>query len=73
MKSSVIHYEGNKDFDVIDFIKAYELNYNRGCIVKYLVRADKKHASPVRDLEKALDYLQRELKYLKECQTLDQD
>lgn len=67
------YYESDQTYDVIDFIKAYELNYNRGCIVKYLVRADKKHASPIEDLEKAKNYLEREIKYLKECQILDQD
>ena len=37
-----IHYKGGKDYDVIDFCKDYDLNFNKGNIIKYLVRAGKK-------------------------------
>ena len=58
------HYKTDNNFDVIDFCKMYNLNFNRGNIVKYVCRAGKKD-DEIKDLEKALDYLQRELKYLK--------
>jgi len=46
--------------DVIEFASMCGLNFNRGNIVKYVVRAGKKD-DEVKDLEKALDYLQREI------------
>lgn len=62
----MIYYKNEDyDFDVIDFIKAYDLNYNKGCIIKYLVRADKKHDTPLLDLIKAQDYLTREIAHLR--------
>ena len=43
-----------------DFIRDQQLNYHLGCAVKYIVRAGHK-ISKVKDLEKAIDYLQNEL------------
>lgn len=63
-----IHYETDQGFDVIDIAKAYDLNFNRGNVVKYLCRAGKKD-SEIRDLEKALDYLQKEIKHLRRIQS----
>jgi hypothetical protein len=60
MRSSVLHYENGTQVDVIEFASMYGLNFNRGNIVKYVVRAGKKD-DEVKDLEKALDYLQREI------------
>ena len=60
MRSSVMHYENGTQIDVIEFASMYGLNFNRGNIVKYVVRAGKKD-DEVKDLEKALDYLQREI------------
>ena len=42
MRASQPHYENGKGYDVIDFIKDYNLNFNRGNIIKYISRADKK-------------------------------
>ncbi len=56
------HYKTDS-IDVIDFCKMYNLNFNRGNIVKYVCRAGKKD-DEIQDLKKALDYLQRELKHL---------
>lgn len=36
------HYQTDNDFDVIDFCKLYNLNFNRGNIIKYVCRAGKK-------------------------------
>lgn len=57
------HYKTDKNIDVIDFCKIYKLNFNRGNIVKYVCRAGKKDDEII-DLKKALDYIQREIKYL---------
>ncbi len=43
MRASQPHYENEKGYDVIDFIKDYNLNFNRGNIIKYISRADKKN------------------------------
>ena len=60
MRSSVMHYENSKGYDVIDFAADYNLNFNRGNVLKYITRAGRKD-DEVKDLEKALDYLQREI------------
>ena len=60
MRSSVIHYENSKGYDVIDFAADYGLNFNRGNVLKYITRAGRKD-DEVKDLEKAMDYLQREI------------
>ena len=52
------HYKGNK-FEVIDIIEDYELGFNLGNAVKYLLRAGKKD-SIKQDLEKAIWYIKRE-------------
>ncbi len=49
---------------MIDFIKDYNLNCNRGNIIKYGCRAGKKE-SELKDLEKAADYLRREIEYIR--------
>ena len=64
MSNKPQHYQ-TSGIDVIDICKLYDLNFNRGNILKYVCRAGKKD-DEVKDLEKALDYLNRELKYLKE-------
>ena len=65
MKSTQFHYDNGKDYDLIDVISDYGLNFNRGNIVKYVCRAGKKD-DEIRDLEKALDYLKREIEILRE-------
>lgn len=49
--------------DVIDFCKLYNLNFNLGNVVKYTCR---EKGTDIEDYEKAIDYLQREIKYLKD-------
>ncbi len=68
MRATYIHYENGKGYDVIDFIKDYDLNFNRGNIVKYIARAPHK-GTELQDLEKAQDYLKREIEYLRNKQT----
>ncbi len=65
--STPLRYNSNKGYDVIDVIKDYQLNFNRGNILKYIIRAGKKY-NELKDLEKALDYLQREIKHLRKEQ-----
>jgi hypothetical protein len=53
------HYQGN-GIEVIDIIENFELNFNLGNTVKYVLRAGKK-GNKKEDLEKAVWYLKREL------------
>jgi len=67
MRSTQLHYETGKDYDIIDVCKDYALNFNKGNILKYIARAGKKD-NELQDLRKALDYLQREITYLEDKQ-----
>ena len=62
MRATQIHYENGKGYDVIDFIKDYDLNFNIGNVVKYCARLGKKDER-LKELRKALDYLNREIEY----------
>ena len=65
MRSTQAHYENkNNEYDVIDFIKDYDINFNLGNVCKYVARAGKKQ-DELGDLLKALDYLEREIDYLR--------
>lgn len=64
MSNTPQHYQTGKIYDLIDVIQDFKLNFNRGNVLKYVCRAGKKE-DEVKDLEKAIDYLQRELKYVK--------
>jgi hypothetical protein len=64
MANTPQHYQTGKIYDLIDVIQDFKLNFNRGNVLKYVCRAGKKD-DEVKDLEKAIDYLQRELKYVK--------
>ena len=70
MRGTQIHYENGKDYDVIDIIQDYKLNFNRGNIVKYILRCGKKD-DEIQELTKAKDYIEREIQYLKELRKGD--
>jgi len=58
------HYGGKDNpFEAIKVIEAYNLNFNLGNTIKYILRADKK-GNKKQDLEKAVWYLQREINKL---------
>ena len=56
------HYKNSNNYDVIDFVKDNDLNFNEGNVIKYVTRCRKK-GTHLEDLKKALDYIQREIKY----------
>lgn len=68
MRGNAMHYENKAgDFDVLDFIQAYELNFSKGNVIKYLCRAGKKAGNEeIQDLNKALDYLKREIQRVRD-------
>lgn len=58
------HYDNGLKHDLIDVIGSYKLNFNRGNVLKYIVRAGRKQNEfEIDDLEKALDYLEREIEH----------
>ena len=46
-------------------IEDFELSYNTGTAVTYLLRAERKHASPIECIQKAINHLEFELDKLK--------
>ncbi len=44
-----------------DVLEAFGLNYNRGCALKYLLRAGRKTSDPSQDIRKAIHCLEREI------------
>ena len=62
MVNSPAHYQGN-NFEVIDIINDYKLNFELGNAIKYILRAEKK-GNKKQDLEKAIWYLRYELSKL---------
>ena len=65
MRGTAIHYEATGDYDIIDVCNHYDLNFNRGNVIKYIARASKK-GTELQDLYKAKDYIEREIAYVKE-------
>ena len=53
------HYKLNK-IEVIEIIEQNMLNFNRGNVIKYVLRAPYK-SNEIEDLKKALNYLHREI------------
>jgi hypothetical protein len=54
------HYQSD-GIEVIDIIDSFNLNFNLGNSIKYILRADKK-GNKKQDLEKAIWYINHELK-----------
>lgn len=52
-----------REYECIDIIEAYGLNFSRGNALKYILRAGHKDGvDELDDLLKAVDYLKREIK-----------
>lgn len=51
------HYQG-QGIEVIDIIDSFDLDFYRGNIIKYILRADKK-GNEIKDLQKAKWYLDK--------------
>jgi hypothetical protein len=57
------HYDNGLSYDVIDVCTDFNLNFNRGNVVKYICRASHKGAE-LQDLKKCRDYIEREIETL---------
>ena len=61
-----LHYGGDKPFEVIKVLEAWNLDFHLGNVVKYIYRAGIKDVeTEIEDLEKAKWYLQRKINLLK--------
>ena len=59
------HYKAG-EFDVIAFCQYHNLSFDIGNIIKYITRAGKKEGnSELQDLNKAMEYLNRRIKFVK--------
>lgn len=65
LKPQTSPYYGSGEYEAINVIEAWGLNFNLGNVVKYIKRAGKKTPEVLPDLEKALWYIEREIKMLK--------
>lgn len=54
------HYQTDSGLQPIEVIEKFDLNFNKGNAIKYILRAGKK-GSAREDLEKAIYYLRREI------------
>ena len=55
------YYQSSKGIEAIDVIEAFNLNFNTGNAVKYILRCGKKTRDTDKDIKKAIWYLDREL------------
>lgn len=61
------HYGGSSLYEHVRVVAAWDLSYELGCATKYICRAGKKPGSSrVQDLEKAIRYIQLEIRRIHE-------
>ena len=58
------YYKGKNGYMAKDVISNFELSYNVGTAVTYLLRANRKHDTPIDDIRKAIHHLHFELDVL---------
>ena len=58
------HYQSNTNLEAIDAIEAFDLNFHRGNIVKYVLRAGKKTEKGYENKQKQLEDLNKAKWYL---------
>jgi CO dehydrogenase/acetyl-CoA synthase alpha subunit len=68
MRNTPLHYNNKKGYDLIDVGIDYDLNFFRFNVLKYICRAGKKD-NELQDMRKALDYIEREIKWLEQQQS----
>jgi len=59
------YYKGKNGYRAKDVVSNFDLSYNVGTAVTYLLRAEKKHDSPIECIQKAINHLEFELDKLK--------
>ena len=58
------HYQSNTNLEAIDVIEAFDLNFHRGNIVKYILRAGRKTEKGYENKEQQLEELNKAKWYL---------
>ena len=58
------YYKGKNGYEARKVVENFDLNYNVGTAVTYLLRATRKHDTPIDCIKKALDHLEFELERL---------
>ena len=58
------HYQSDTNLEAIDVIEAFDLNFHRGNIVKYVLRAGKKTEKGYENKQKQLEDLNKAKWYL---------
>ena len=60
------HYGGEKTYEVIKVLEAWNIDFHLGSAIKYIYRSGKKNVkTEIKDLEKAKWYIQRKIDLLK--------
>ena len=59
------YYIGTNGYEARKVVDGFELSYNVGTAVTYLLRAERKHDSPIECIQKAINHLEFELDKLK--------
>lgn len=71
--TSPAHYVEGRKYEPKDVIRDWDLNFNLGNAVKYIARNGRKDGeSAVKDLRKAVTYLNFEIDYLKSKEAEDE-
>ena len=60
------YYKGKNGYMAKDVVTNFDLSYNVGTAVTYLLRAEKKHATPNECITKAIGHLEFELEKIAE-------
>jgi len=60
------YYIGSNGYEARKVVSGFNLSYNIGTAVTYLLRAEKKHATPTECITKAIAHLEFELEKLKQ-------
>lgn len=60
LQGGSFHYKRHPEFEPMKIIRAYELNFSMGCVIKYVLRAPFSQ-NPITDLKKAIWYLEEEI------------
>ena len=55
------YYIGTNGYEARKVVDGFELSYNVGTAVTYLLRAERKHDSPIECIQKAINHLEFEL------------
>lgn len=60
------YYIANNGYEARKVVSGFNLSYNIGTAVTYLLRAEKKHDTPVECIKKAIAHLEFELEKIEE-------